>query len=370
MVSSALASLSVVMVVGGLSLLGISLVLTRRLRRHSANLQALLQIAEQNLEPLAIAGVAWPVLAKAHWRSLVLTGNWFGQPIETALGDPLALGSVPSSGQLLVFQVNSGADVHLTLRLMHHEGWGERWLLAEQLAGVLALLLETSLRARTEALSAALAERARLSLYLQHDMRNLAQWVTWVGADFAACADEHELLRLARRLQANAPLAQERANRLIIALGQPLTDDEPARIDLGRAVMQAALMAGIEIEVTGEATAWIGKSLLMRALDNLFSNLAPGWRETVQAPPVVSLQLIPGSATQPTLASMLFLCPLPKSAERIAPEKLFEPFASGRPGGLGLGLYQARQSLREAGGELQASLSQGWISFRLDIPAP
>ena len=369
MAFSALASLSLVMVIGGTCLLMISMILTRRLRRHSANLQALLQIGTLNLEPLAIAGVAWPILAGAGWRELVMRGDWFGHPIHSVFGGPKSGGALPSSSQTLLFQITSSADVHLTLQFMHPRGQGERWLLAEQLAGVFAILLETSLRVRTEALSAALAERARLSLYLQHDMRNLAQWVSWVGADFAACTSEQDLLRLARRLQENSPLAQERALRLISALGKRPTDDRPASIDLTQAVTQAAHLAGIEIEVSGQAQGWIAKSLLLRALDNLFSNLAPNWREAVQARPVVQLRRMTTPASQPARVEMLFFSPLPPGTEQISPEKLFEPFASGRPSGLGLGLYQARQSLREAGGDLQANSSPGGVSFALEILA-
>ena len=51
------------------------------------------------------------------------------------------------------------------------------------------------------------------------------------------------------------------------------------------------------------------------------------------------------------------------------PDKLFEPFASGRPGGLGLGLYQARKSLNEAGGELRAEPSEAGLRFLLRMPA-
>ena len=133
---------------------------------------------------------------------------------------------------------------------------------------------------RTEALSAALAERARLSLYLQHDMRNLAQWVGWVCSDFVACTESPALLAAARRLQDNAPLAQERAQRLMAALGN---DSRPAttrvRSICAMAMHQGGQLAGIEVAVAGEATAWIAPELLARALDNLLSNLAPNWRE-------------------------------------------------------------------------------------------
>ena len=240
-------------------------------------------------------------------------------------------------------------------------------MFAEHLARVFILLLESRLRARTEALSAALAERAHLSLYLQHDMRNLAQWVNWVSADFAACTTPEALLAAARRLRDNAPLARERAERLFDALGQRPASDPPGPIDLRQAVAQAAQMTGLSPEIEGEANAWVARSLLARALDNLFSNLAAVWRDAIAVNPRLRLRTEADAGR--SFAELRFHCPWPAGLVPLPQEKLFEPFASGRPGGLGLGLYQARKSLREALGDLQATPTPTGIDFLLRLPA-
>ncbi len=69
------------------------------------------------------------------------------------------------------------------------------------------------------------------------------------------------------------------------------------------------------------------------------------------------------------MAELDFFCPWPPETAPLVPEKLFEPFATGRPSGLGLGLYQARKSLREAGGDLQARAAPEGLSFLLRLPA-
>ena len=68
------------------------------------------------------------------------------------------------------------------------------------------------------------------------------------------------------------------------------------------------------------------------------------------------------------MAELRFFSPWPDAQVRIAPMRLFEPFASGRPGGLGLGLYQARKSLQEANGDLSAEVDSVGITFVLTIP--
>jgi len=370
MVYAVLTSLSLVCLAAGLTLLATSLGLSRRARRYHSGMQALLRLGGRGLEPLEIPSAAWPVLQAAGWGHLHLTGDWFGQPVNAEWGSRTDVSAklTPKKSSPLVVKISSGEDVVLTTVLTHSAVRGEGRMFADQLARVFILLLEAALRTRTEAISLALAERARLTLYLQHDMRNLAQWVGWVCADFSDCSEPDGLLTAARRLQRNAPLAQERAKKLIASLGHGAANESPSEVDLRQAVVRAAHLAGVEVSLDGEARAWIAQALLARALDNLFSNLAPNWRDPAAAKPVLQLstKLVEASATP--MACLHFFSPWPDSAVQIAPEKLFEPFASGRPGGLGLGLYQARKSLREAGGDLTARCEAQGLVFLLNIP--
>lgn len=365
MAFTVLYSLPIVLVAAGLVLLATSFYLNRRARGYRRRMKNLLKLAGQDIEPLEIPAAAWPQLADSGWQHLRWQGSWFGQPVAGELGQ---LPETPNPRSVpLTVHIRGGEDAQLQLTLTHTAPGGETRMFAEHLARVFILLLESRLRARTEALSAALAERAHLSLYLQHDMRNLAQWVNWVSADFAACTTPESLLAAAKRLRDNAPLARERAERLFDALGQRRTSEPPGPIELRQAVAQAAQMTGIEPDIEGEARAWVAKTLLARALDNLFSNLAAVWRDAIAVNPRLQLRTIQADGRD--LCELGFHCPWPAGLAPLPPEKLFEPFASGRPGGLGLGLYQARRSLREAHGDLLATPTPKGIDFRLQLPA-
>ena len=118
----------------------------------------------------------------------------------------------------------------------------------------------------------------------------------------------------------------------------------------------------------GGAMAWIAPGALARALDNLLSNLAGEWREGRTVAPRAELDSVAGQGVPMQMARVTLWCPLPVNGMGLAPEKLFEPFASGRPGGLGLGLYQARKCLRDAGGSLTASVLGDQLCFVLKLP--
>ena len=366
MASSVLTSLALAFLVAGFTLFVTAFFLSQRARRYQQGMQALLQLAASPIELLDLPTAAWPVLQGAGWRQLQWQGDWYGQPVKGSLGTDVVIGGPVGEAQQS-FEVSSGAQAHLRVVLLHRVRRGEKRLFATHLAQVFVLLLETRLRERTGALSAALAERARLSLYLQHDMRNLAQWVSWVSTDFAQADSEPHLMAAARRLRTNAPLALERAQRLIGALGKERQTSAPCTVVLRDAIEQAARLAGLELAIEGDASAWIAPELLERALDNLLGNLAVDWREGLTTAPQVFISTLPAQGNV-GMAQILLVCPLPPKGLELPPEKLFEPFASGRPGGLGLGLYQARTCLSEAGGELHATVVQRQLQFALQIP--
>ena len=366
MAFSVLNSLALAFMVAGATLLITAVVLSDRARRYQRGMQALLQLSTRDVELLDLPQTAWPFLRAAGWRTLRWEGDWYGQRVQGILGEPLEP-VMNATEPLQTFDVSGSTEARLRIGLRHSVARGERRLFANHLARVFVLLLETRLRERTAALSAALAERARLSLYLQHDMRNLAQWVTWVGTDFVQAQTPDALMGVAQRLRGNAPLVLERAQRLMTALGKDRQASEPRSVPLRNALEQAARLAGVEISIAGDATAWVAPELLERAFDNLLSNLANDWREGVSLAPsaVIDAPVSPGSGGQ---ARVALLCPLPRGGLDIPPEKLFEPFASGRPGGLGLGLYQARLCLREAGGELHATVAHEQLCFTMLMP--
>jgi len=359
------AKLALFLIAAGLAILAASFRIAWLARISRRRMASLLQLASLPLDPLDLPAAAWPALRDGGWQRLAWRGSWFGQPVSGQLECDIKPGARAMANPL-IFQLASGDEVSIELMLIHAEPWGESRLFAEHLARVFALLLETRLHARTEALSAALAERARLSLYLQHDMRNQAQWVLWVADDFAAAEDDVAMIDAARRLRDNAALARDRAERLIAALGRNPRAEEVGPVELNGAARQAARLAGIEPIIEGEATAWVAASLLARALDNLFGNLAGAWREAGPVSPVLRLRAAP---EVPNSVEMEFHCPWPPGVSALPEEKIFEPFASGRPTGLGLGLYQARKSLREAGGDLRARSTAGGLSFLLRLPA-
>lgn len=349
--------LSLILVVAGAALLAAVAYLAGLVRRHRRSLSALLKLPRHSLDPLQLPATAWPALADGGIKRLDYSGTWFGQTVQGAFGVAYDEGHAHS----FIFKIATDGDVCLEFHLYAQTNRGEARLFAENLAEVFRLLLEAAVLCKIEALSAALTEQARLTLYLQHDLRNLAQWVEWLEADFKSAQDDDTLLRIAKRLCVGAPHAAARARRILDATCSKSTiPSEPQSIALATIIRQSAEHAGIAVAIEHDAFVWLRRDLLDRTLDNLFTNVAPLVRRHQNM--VISVSI------SHKADKVIVRINIPLIAEVVRPEKLFEPFACGRPGGLGLGLYQAHRSLQEEGGKLDAEVCEQSICFSLNLP--
>jgi signal transduction histidine kinase len=346
-------ALPMLLVVAGLVLLGAIAYLAHLVKRHRTLLGSLL--SQNNLDPLKLPASAWPVLAAGGFTRLEYTGNWFGQKVQGDFGQ--VTGTRP-----FTFDIVANSDVELKFTLYAGTNHGENRLFAENLSGVFRLLLETAVHRKMEALSAALTEQAKLTLYLQHDLRNLAQWVEWLAADFAGANDDTALLGIAQRLKNSAPHAATRAEHILAVTRKTKSPAAPQILSLADLIRNAAEHAGINIEITQDALVFMQKDQLNRTLDNLFTNVAPMFRSHT------NLSIRVAISSEGNMATASIKMPRLEEVAQLPPEKLFEPFSSGRPGGLGLGLYQAHKSLQEAGGDLTAELHEYDIRFLLTLP--
>ncbi len=353
----------------GISLMGAAWYLARLSSQYRSTLAALLKSIDPRLDPLQLPAAAWPALSQGGIAQLTCTGKWFGQPINVVLGS-----TTQHKPHTLNFMIEVEDDIRLDFRLYAKSSRGEAQLFAEHLCDVFQLQMEAAVQVKMSALAAAMSEQARLTLYLQHDLRNLAQWVTWLADDFPSDQNDAKLLNAAKRIAISVPHASARAERILAATRRIKPKHLQQIFDLAHIMRQTAELAGISIQLSGEARVYLRLDLLERALDNLFTNVAP----LLRARPDVSL---PVTITQEQhQACVRIVMPHLDATPINHPEKLFEPFSSGRVGGLGLGLYQARKSLRETGGDLTAApCEQGieytrapksYITHEQDSPAP
>lgn len=315
-------------------------------------------------DPLQGLSQAGDVLPRLGLPGLRWEGEWYGAPVHGAVGDaPEQAGSAARLSHTL-----SQTDVHLTLTVTLQGLRGEARLFAEQSAQLLFAIFEGALAARELALVSATAQRAELAVFLQHDIRNLTQWVELLADDFSSATDANDLMGAATRAQVSAVMARERAQRIAAAMLKPkdLAADSgdwhplPLRTD----IVNAAAMHGVAVEMVGlpdtlqpmwSVLAWA------TVLDNIFGNTSKLGRE----------QRLPISCLVEVARTPLSICvsfSTPQLPLRVPLSRVFEPWASVGLGASGLGMYQARRVVMAEGATLKAFACGKGLTVTLCIP--
>lgn len=375
---------AVALVVAGLSV-GLTLFWLRYLsRQHRRRMDQLLALREAlHDDLLGTLVLHQKTLADLGLRSLDWRGNWYGSPVFTRLGAKipinlhegapiLALDGDRVSDRVL-HQRFDYDDISLEFRIGLKGLRGERHLFAVQAAEVLFAMIQGALAARQLALVAASSQRARVGVFLQHDMRNLAQWVQLVAEDFGSAQSDAELLARAKRLKKNAAHATQRAERMSQALlnpawqasaSAPLEPHDtpgPESLDLAEHILQAAELHQVDVELVGTGRADWDSHALVAVLDNVLGNVSSLSRERMLP---ASCRVVIKQDAENTLVSM----ETSQLRLEIPLEKLFEPWSSSGPVNKGLGMYQARKQAQAAGGDLFAESLGTGLRVVLSIP--
>lgn len=375
---------AIALVVAGLSV-GLTMFWLRYLsRQHRRRMDQLLALREAlHDDLLGTLVLHQKTLANLGLRSLDWRGNWYGSPVFTRLGAKIPINLYDGASILaldgdrvsdrVLHQRFDYDDISLEFRIGLKGLRGERHLFALQAAEVLFAMIQGALAARQLALVAASSQRARVGVFLQHDMRNLAQWVQLVAEDFGSAENDAELLARAKRLKKNAAHATNRAQRMSQALlnpawqasaSAPLEEHEAhvmELLDLGQHILQAAELHQVDVELEGSAHVDWDAHVLAAVLDNVLGNVSSLSRERMLP---ARCRIVIKQEPRKVLVCM----ETRQLRLEIPLEKLFEPWSSSGPINKGLGMYQARKQAQGAGGDLFAETLGDGIRVVLSIP--
>lgn len=375
---------AVALVVAGFSV-GLTMLWLRHLsRQHRQRMDQLLALREALHDDLLGSLVLHQeTLGALGLNSLDWRGYWYGSPVFTRLGpkipanvhgDDTAAGSDARLSDRVLRKSFQYDDISLEFRVGLKGLRGERHLFAVQAAEVLFAMIQGALAARQLALIAAMSQRAKVGVFLQHDMRNLAQWVQLVAEDFGSADNDELLMARARRLRSSSALAANRAQKMAQALlnttwqpsmAAPLLSEEASSdhdlLNLETHVRDAGVMHQVSIDLHGAGSVLWDGSALATVLDNILSNVSG----------ISRMRMVPAACRvviNSNAESVEVRFETPHLPLELPLDKLFEPWASTGDTNRGLGMYQARKHAEIAGGRLEAQTLKDGISVTLFIP--
>lgn len=317
---------------------------------------------EQEYDTLRFLYAAWPILSQAKIRGLAWQLQWFGIALNGQAGK--------CGGEYIERQIEVG-EMRIHLHIHLHSRRSEQAYFTDTVLATLMLLLRTDMLIKAGSIHSTLTQMEKLNVFLLHDIKNIAQFIQLMSDQLQQMQEHQEKLVLGH-LRAAAPMVRQRADRIVQTLtaNQDL-DMALVQIDLAAHLQQSAHQFSLPLQVEGNAKIWFPARNLDCALENILKNYHDVMLRTQQQGPQQ------GQPIQPDLRACIShnaegvqvsLCDHAATAP-VALERLFEPFWSSDPSGLGIGLYQAKQMLETGGGRLCARHNEKQqLEFIMHLP--
>jgi hypothetical protein len=339
----------------GLTIGAVMAALWFKARKASRVNLGLIRLNEQcALDAPAFLAQAWSLLAKSSLRGLSWELEWFGVASSGAAG--------AAKGRLTRRTAQVG-EMSVAVAFFQHEGRGEQRYFEQTLIETFMLLLRMDMLIKAGTIDAALSHMARLNLFMQHDMKNVAQFIQLM-ADQLEVIPEGKEQKVLDYLRLATPLIRHRADRVVrtLTLGARRA---VARPPLALAALLRQLCDLYELDNTIHGDAEITGAT--EALETVFDNLLKNYQDLAMRERITPLVVEIAISSAASLVEITVCAP---AAPRVAAlERLFEPFWSSTPAGLGIGLYQARQIMESLGGSLTASQTErGPLLFLIRCP--
>ena len=318
-------------------------------RTLSASLQSGLLLIDREGRVLALNAVGAGLLGTSLPEpGTPLDQVLAGQPeLREVLAGALAGGAAPQRQECQVRPASGGAEtltVGLTVHPLRRDDGEVRGLLV-----LFADLTEGQRRAEEGRLAESLAQLGEMAGGVAHELRNGLATLRGYLTLIERRPDEDSIADFLSEIRGEADHL-ERVLQDFLSFARPgsVRQGELALLPLLRHAAADPSLAGVEVRVAGEEVVLRGdRELLERAVRNLLHNAAQAERETGR-PRAVELTV----TLSPEGAEIAIEDRGPGLPDEVR-ARLFHPFATGRRGGVGLGLALAHRIVVLHGGRIR-----------------
>ncbi|MDG4811706.1 ATP-binding protein [Hydrogenovibrio sp. 3SP14C1] len=333
----------------GALLVGVTLILvvlylhtqSRRLRKLILKLYDVNKVVRQ--DALDFVDQAWPILNAAGFRGMTGQIIWFGE-IKTIEKGADAQVAYPVS------IAEGGMDFQLSLSAPRLRG--EKKFFAQLIFQTFKSLLVLDVSNKNTQFFLSQKRLEKYQLLVQHDIKNLAQFIQLLADQVREASSEDEKNSLVNHLKKVLPVVTERAEKTIkqmtISSGS-FQSVEP--IEFASEIARIAQGIGIEYQLKGLFSCSMSYALFEQVIKNVLEN----FQSHGDGSPVLIEVMGDGQ--------VVFSMTHQKTREAIQSERLFEPFWSSSEEGMGLGLFIARELLSTMGGAIYFEALEGKNRF-------
>jgi len=345
----------------GLTLLIAIFYYRRQARRLSCTLSQLYQLnVRLQQDTLDFLQQVWPVLQQAGFQRLEVQGSWFGESYEQVQGDQKLSRRRQRS---FVFKVEQ-QDIFFEVVLYYVDQGAEARFKLSVVKETVKHILQANMLLKQMQVLAAQMQLQRYQLYVQHDLKNLAQSIRLLHQQLQSLEDRHAQVYL-RHLKGLLPKLDQQAQSLLqpIEVSKDLTAQE---IELVELIDSEAKALGLSYQLKAKPP--IVVQLPLSALQQVFQNILHNFQQHAVG---TELQIeIQSMQEQVSIQFFILKSPAPNQVEMPNPLRMFEPFWTSHQSGMGLGLFLVREMLKQMKGGVNFWQQEDRYGFEVVLPLP
>jgi len=354
----------------GLVLIGLTLFFTayyfrrqsKRLSNALSDLYRLNQTVKQ--DALDFFDQSWPILESLGCLQITAHIGWFGEQKKVCLGAPSLV-----MGKRQLFNIERD-EMRFDLILILNRKAAEPDSLSFLVIKTFVSILEQNLVLKQSEILTSQKRLERYQLFVQHEIKNIAQFIQLLCEQVnrlqqkntnPAVLDEHKL-RLIERLHQTLPIMAQRAQKTILHMKQPLLKHRSSTdIKLHVLLQEVVKMYDLDAKIKGDAIIYLPLPLL----EEVFKNILGNFRDHALTEQPLDISVNQSAQT----VVIKIECLQNKPYNKMLAERLFEPFWTTSESGMGLGLFLARELLKQMNGQVTFEQSKKRFGFLVQLPS-
>lgn len=322
---------------------------TLKLRHSISQLYKINENCQQ--DALEFFHQSWPLLNRSGCISLEADIDWFGErlkitkgPIEGSIKNSQTKDTTKNETKNITGRysfLSSVDDMSFEMNVYLSRGGQQPESIARILLITFQNILEQDLMLKQSQILISQKRLERYQLFVQHEIKNIAQFLQLLSDQVQNIQSENQCLKLLSRLESSVPFMAQRAKRTLSQTQQSSQILHCEWLNIGSMIAEIVNMNDLCAEIEGSANIYLPRELILEVFKNILSNYRD---HGDNKQPLKITVLTENNALKVSIYNAF------SGLVSVPTERMFEPFWTNSESGMGLGLFLARELLKQING--------------------
>jgi len=328
---------------------------SKQLSRVISNLYRINESCHQ--DALDFFNQAWEELESVGCKGMEAHVEWFGEQKQIYKGQRYT-----SSSNMKDFTVGV-EDMRFEIMFSLSRDASQPESIASLAMTTFVHIIEQDLVLKQAEILTSQKRLERYQLFVQHEIKNIAQFIQLLSEQVQSVEESEHKIKLVERLKSTLPVMAQRARKTIDQMQQPLSElFEHQQIEIELLLQEIVEMYGLDASITGTAYTTLPRQILAEVFKNILGN----YRDHDVSESGIKIKISQFEANEITLV----IQSEDQEHNDFQVERMFEPFWSTSESGMGLGLFLARELLKQVEGQVHffQDKENDFVGFEIRLP--